>query len=46
VAASRGWIQDRILSELCDPIQRIEDLDWRKADELIHRELAPLVEAR
>jgi kynurenine 3-monooxygenase len=46
VAASRGRIQDRILAELCDPIERIEDLDWRKADTLIHRELTPLQEAR
>lgn len=45
VAASRGRIQDRILSELCDPIQRIEDIDWRRADELIHRELTPFKES-
>lgn len=44
VAASRGKIQDRILSTLCDPIERIEDLDWKKANELIHRELTPLGE--
>ena len=46
VAASRGRIQDRILAELCDPIEHIEDLDWAKADTLIHRELTPLLEAR
>jgi hypothetical protein len=44
VAASRGKIQDRILSSLCDPIERIEDLDWKKANDLIHRELTPLGE--
>ncbi|MGH7595272.1 MAG: FAD-dependent oxidoreductase [bacterium] len=39
VALSRGKIQDRILAELCDPIERIEDLDWTKADLLIEKEL-------
>jgi kynurenine 3-monooxygenase len=42
VAFSRGKIQDRLLAELCDPIARIEDLDWKKADHLIHRELIPM----
>jgi kynurenine 3-monooxygenase len=42
VALSRGEIQDRLLAELCDPISRIEDLDWKKADHLIHRDLTPL----
>ncbi len=42
VALSRGKIQDRLLAELCDPISRIEDLDWKKADHLIHRDLTPL----
>jgi len=42
VALSRGKIQDRMLAELCDPIARIEDLDWKKADSLIHRDLTPL----
>jgi len=42
VAFSRGKIQDRLLAELCDPISRIEDLDWKKADHLIHRDLIPL----
>lgn len=42
VALSRGKIQDRLLAELCDSISRIEDLDWRKADALIHREFTPL----
>jgi kynurenine 3-monooxygenase len=42
VALSRGKIQDRLLAELCDSIARIEDLDWKKADELIQRDLNPL----
>jgi kynurenine 3-monooxygenase len=42
VALSRGEIQDRLLAELCDPISRIENLDWKKADHLIHRDLTPL----
>jgi kynurenine 3-monooxygenase len=42
VAAARGQIQDRILSELCDLIHRIEDLDWNKAKSLIERDLPPL----
>jgi kynurenine 3-monooxygenase len=42
VAFSRGKIQDHLLAELCDPISRIADLDWKKADHLIHRDLTPL----
>ncbi|MGA8985186.1 MAG: hypothetical protein WB470_21115, partial [Candidatus Acidiferrales bacterium] len=42
MALSRGQIQDRLLTELCDSITRIEDLDWQKADALIRRELTPL----
>src|ERR1700680_1552774 len=42
VALSRGRIQDRLLAELCDSIERFEDLDWGKAEMLIHRELTPL----
>ncbi len=42
VALSRGKIQDRLLAELCDSIARVEDLDWKKADSLIHRDLTPL----
>jgi kynurenine 3-monooxygenase len=41
-ALSRGRKQDRMLAELCDPIERIEDLDWKKAEAMIHRELTPL----
>jgi kynurenine 3-monooxygenase len=42
VALSRGRIQDRLLAELCDPIERLEELDWGKAEMLIHRELTAL----
>jgi kynurenine 3-monooxygenase len=42
VAAERGHIQDRMLGELCDHIDRIDDLDWQKADALVHRDLTPL----
>jgi kynurenine 3-monooxygenase len=42
VALARGKIQDRMLTDLCDPIERIEDLDWSKAERLVHQELTPL----
>jgi kynurenine 3-monooxygenase len=42
VALARGAVQDRMLAELCESINRVEDLDWDKADRLIHRDLAPL----
>jgi kynurenine 3-monooxygenase len=42
VAAQRGRVQDRMLGELCDSIDRIEDLDWDKAESLVRRELTPL----
>jgi len=41
-ALRRGQVQDRMLAELCDPIERVEELDWSKADRLIRRELTPL----
>lgn len=44
VALSRGRVQDRMLSELCDGIERVEELDWKRAEALIQRELAPLGE--
>jgi hypothetical protein len=31
-----------MLSELCDAIERVEDLDWGKAEKLIRSELTPL----
>jgi kynurenine 3-monooxygenase len=42
VALNRGIAQERMLTELCDHIDRIEDLDWNKADRLIRSELTPL----
>ena len=42
IAAARGAIQDRMLEELCDSVERVEDIDWHRADELVHRELTPL----
>lgn len=42
VALSRGKIQERVLTELSDPIDRVEDLDWKKADQLIRAQLSPL----
>jgi kynurenine 3-monooxygenase len=41
-ALRRGHVQDQMLTELCDPIERIEDLDWTKADTLIRSQLTPL----
>jgi kynurenine 3-monooxygenase len=35
VARARGQVQDRILAELCAGVDRVEDLDWSKADALI-----------
>jgi kynurenine 3-monooxygenase len=46
VALARGVVQDRMLAELCDPISRLEDLDWDKADRLIRRDLTPLEHTR
>ena len=42
VAASRGAIQDRMLAELCDSAQRLEDVNWARAEALVQRELTPL----
>jgi kynurenine 3-monooxygenase len=42
IAMQRGRVQDRMLTKLCDSIERIEDLDWSEADRLIHAELSPL----
>lgn len=41
-ALKRGQLQDGMLTELCDHVERIEDLDWEKADRLVGRELTPL----
>jgi kynurenine 3-monooxygenase len=42
VAMNRGRIQDRLLAEICDSIDRVEDIDWDKADQLIRSQLTPL----
>jgi kynurenine 3-monooxygenase len=42
VAERRGKVQDRMLAELCESVERIEDIDWHHADELVHRQLTPL----
>jgi kynurenine 3-monooxygenase len=42
VALARGGLQDRMLTELCEHIDRVEDLDWNRADQLIRRDLTPL----
>jgi kynurenine 3-monooxygenase len=41
-ALKRGQVQDRMLTELCHRIERVEDLDWNNADRLIRGELTPL----
>jgi kynurenine 3-monooxygenase len=42
VALARGAVQDRILEELCESVDRVENLDWDKAERLIRRDLTPL----
>jgi kynurenine 3-monooxygenase len=41
-ALKRGQVQDRMLDVLCDSTDRVEDLDWMKADRLIRSQLTPL----
>lgn len=41
VAQSRGQIQDRILGELCNSVERIENIDLNKAETLIRQWLPP-----
>lgn len=41
-ALNRGRVQDRILNELCERMERVEDLDWNAADSLIRSELTDL----
>ncbi len=41
-ALKRGQVQDRMLTELCNGIERVADLDWSRADRLIRSELTPL----
>ena len=42
VALARGAVQERVLAELCESVNRVEDLDWDRADRLIQRDLTPL----
>jgi kynurenine 3-monooxygenase len=42
VAAQRGAVQDNMLGELCDSVQRLEDIDWAKAEVLVQQKLTPL----
>ena len=42
VALTRGAVQDQMLAELCEGINRVADLDWDRADRLIRRDLTPL----
>src|ERR1700688_4509050 len=37
IALARGVVQDRMLTALCENIDRVEDLDWNEAGRLIHR---------
>jgi len=41
-ALRRGKVQDEMLTELCDGVEGMEDLDWNKADRLVHSVLTPL----
>jgi kynurenine 3-monooxygenase len=41
-ALQRGQVQDRMLSELCQHIERVDDLDWSLADHLVSTQLAPM----
>lgn len=42
VAQQRGRIQDRLLDELCDGVDHLEDIDWGRAALLVHRDLTQL----
>jgi kynurenine 3-monooxygenase len=41
-ALNRGRVQDEMLAALCDGIERIEELDWERADQLVRTSLTPL----
>jgi kynurenine 3-monooxygenase len=45
VALARGGVQEKILTQLSESMDRVEDIDWGKADELVRRELTPLESA-
>ena len=42
IALKRGRTQDMILSELCENIGRVDELDWAKAGKIIYEQLTPL----
>jgi kynurenine 3-monooxygenase len=42
IALRRGQLQEQMLTELCNGIERVEDLDWARADQLIRAGLTPL----
>jgi kynurenine 3-monooxygenase len=42
IAAQRGAVQDHMLGELCDSVQRLEEIDWTKAEALVRQRLTPL----
>ena len=42
VALTRGAVQDRMLAQLCEAIDRVEDLDWDLAEKLIRCDLTSL----
>jgi kynurenine 3-monooxygenase len=44
-AKTRGEIQDRLLAELCDGVNSLDELDWTKADHLIRAQLTALERA-
>jgi kynurenine 3-monooxygenase len=44
IALARGVVQDGMLTELCNSTERVEDIDWVRAEQMI-RELAPLEQA-
>jgi len=41
-ALQRGRVQDAMLTELCEGITRVDDLDWDRADQVVRQELTPL----
>jgi kynurenine 3-monooxygenase len=45
-AQDAGVVQSRILSELCRGLRRPEDVDLKKAGELVRRELVPVMRRR
>lgn len=44
-ALERGQVQERILAELCQGVERVDDLDWVKADALIRSGLTAMESA-